>query len=71
MGKMNENEISNYIEYMLKRLLFLNRDIQIEREALLGFSSKKTGEADMFLYRNNKNGYQSIAVIENKFYNPK
>ena len=39
--------ICNYIEYMLKRLLVLNRDIQIEREVLLGFSNVKIGEADM------------------------
>ena len=53
--KLTENEISNYIEYMLKRLLVLNRDIQIEREVLLGFSNVKIGEADMVLYRNNYN----------------
>lgn len=67
--KLTENEISNYIEYMLKRLLVLNRDIQIEREALLGFSNVKIGEADMVLYRNNDRGYNNIAVIENKMYN--
>lgn len=67
--KLKENEISNYIEYMLKRLLVLNRDIQIEREALLGFSNVKIGEADMVLYRNNDRGYNNIAVIENKMYN--
>lgn len=66
---MSENEISNYIEYMLKRLLYLNRNIEIEREALLGFASVNIGEADMILYRNN-GGYENIAVIENKFYNP-
>ncbi len=69
INKLTENEISNYVEYMLKRLLFLNRNIQIEREALLGFSSIKIGEADMVLYRNNERGYDNIAVIENKFYN--
>ena len=67
--KLTENEISNYIEYMLKRLLVLNRDIQIEREVLLGFSNVKIGEADMVLYRNNDRGYNNIAVIENKMYN--
>lgn len=67
--KLEESEISNYIEYMLKRLLVLNRDIQIEREALLGFSNVKIGEADMVLYRNNDRGYNNIAVIENKMYN--
>lgn len=66
--KMNENEISNYIEYMLKRLLYLNRNIEIEREAILGFSSVRIGEADMVLFRNSK-GYENIAIIENKFYN--
>lgn len=67
--KLEENEISNYIEYMLKRLLVLNRDIQIEREALLGFSNVEIGKADMVLYRNNNQGYNNIAVIESKMYN--
>lgn len=67
--KLEENEISNYIEYMLKRLLVLNRDIQIEREALLGFSKVEIGKADMILYRNNNQGYNNIAVIESKMYN--
>lgn len=67
--KLKENEISNYIEYMLKRLLVLNRDIQIEREALLGFSNVEIGKADMILYRNNNRGYNNIAVIESKMYN--
>lgn len=66
---MSENEISNYIEYMLKRLLYLSRNIEIEREALLGFASVNIGEADMVLYRNSGR-YENIAVIENKFYNP-
>lgn len=66
---MKEKEISNYIEYMLKRLLFLNRNIQIEREAIIGFSSIEIGEADIVLYRNNERGYDNIAIIENKFYN--
>lgn len=67
--KLEENEISNYIEYMLKRLLVLNRDIQIEREALLGFSNVEIGKADMVLYRNNNQEYNNIAVIESKMYN--
>lgn len=66
--KLSENEISNYIEYMLKRLLYLNRKIEIEREAILGFSNKRLGEADMMLYRND-GGYDNIAIIESKFYN--
>ncbi len=67
--ELSENQISNYIEYMLKRLLILNRDIQIEREELLGFSSVEIGKADMILFRNNNRGYDNIAVIESKMYN--
>lgn len=65
---MNETEISNRMEEMIKRVLYERKKIEVVRESPIGCVSIKLGESDLLLYRQ-IDGYENIAIIENKFAN--
>lgn len=65
---LQESQISNKIEEMLKRVLYTNDKIEIAREVPMGLSLITLGETDIYLYRQ-VNGFENIAIIENKLFN--
>ncbi|GEM_PF-2471427 len=65
---LQESQISDKIEEMLKRVLYTNDKIEVTREAPMGLSLITLGEADIYLYRQ-VNGFENIAIIENKLFN--
>lgn len=65
--KRDEVEISNDLYSMLVRVLKINHDLVVSREATIGRANKKLGETDLYAYKHTKELKEEYFIVENKY----